>query len=75
MSAQTWEFFCQKKQWDKSSERKKSKKLHRRSLTRNEQLACFYFYREVGLRMHIRDIPENFDQFEQFNRNYEQKHF
>ncbi len=46
-----------------------------RSLTRNEQLACFYFYREVGLRMHIRDIPENFDQFEQFNRNYEQKHF
>jgi len=46
-----------------------------RSLTRNEQLACFYFYRGVGLRMHIRDIPEDFDQFEQFNRNYEQTNF
>ncbi len=46
-----------------------------RSLTRNEQLACFYFYREIGLRMNIRDIPEDFDQFEQFNRNYEQNNF
>lgn len=46
-----------------------------RSLTRNEQLACFYFYREMGHRMYIRDIPESYEEFEQFNRNYEQQNF
>jgi hypothetical protein len=46
-----------------------------RSLKRNEQLACFYFYREMGHRMYIRDIPESYEEFEQFNRNYEEQNF
>jgi len=46
-----------------------------RPLTRNEQLACFFFYREVGHRMNIQEIPDIFEEFEQFNRNYEQKNF
>ncbi|GGU55041.1 oxygenase MpaB family protein [Lentzea flava] len=46
-----------------------------RPLTRNEQLAAFHFYRAVGARMGIRDIPSDFDEFRAFKAAYEQQHF
>src|SRR4051794_33334091 len=32
-----------------------------RPMAANERLALFHFWREVGLRMKIRDIPEDYD--------------
>jgi hypothetical protein len=46
-----------------------------RPLCAHERLAMFHFWRAVGTRMGIRDVPEDFDAFEQFNRHYEQTHF
>ncbi len=46
-----------------------------RALYPNEKLALFYFWREVGVRMRINDIPETFDAFERFSRDYEAKTF
>lgn len=46
-----------------------------RPLVRNERLAWFYFWRAVGLRMGIHDIPENILEFEQFNNHYEAERF
>ncbi|GAB2814806.1 oxygenase MpaB family protein [Lentzea nigeriaca] len=46
-----------------------------RPLTRNEELAAFHFYRAVGSRMGIRDIPADFDVFRAFKSAYEQQHF
>ncbi len=46
-----------------------------RKMTEKEQLGYFYFWREVGKRMGIRDIPTDFGAFEAFNRDYEEKHF
>lgn len=46
-----------------------------RRLCEQERLAYFHFWCEVGRRMNIRDIPEEFDRFEAFNREYERKHF
>ena len=34
----------------------------------------FYFWREVGRRMNIRDLPGDYDAFERFNRDYERGH-
>jgi ER-bound oxygenase mpaB/B'/Rubber oxygenase, catalytic domain len=42
-----------------------------RALTVEERWGWFAFWREVGKRMHIRDIPEDLSAFEQFNRDYE----
>jgi hypothetical protein len=42
-----------------------------RALTGEERWGWFGFWREVGQRMHIRDIPEDLSAFEQFNRDYE----
>ena len=42
-----------------------------RPLTVEERWGWFAFWREVGKRMHIRDIPEDLSAFEQFNRDYE----
>jgi len=42
-----------------------------RALTDEERWGWFAFWREVGKRMHIRDIPEDLSAFEQFNRDYE----
>ena len=41
-----------------------------RPLAANEKQALFQFYREVGRRMNIQDIPEDVEAFEQFNRAY-----
>lgn len=46
-----------------------------RPLSRNEQLAAFHFYRAVGARMGIRDIPADFGAFRAFKEAYEQEHF
>jgi hypothetical protein len=40
-----------------------------------ERLATFNFWREVGRRMAIQDIPGSYDAFEQFNRDFEREHF
>lgn len=46
-----------------------------RKMIEKEQLAAFYFWREVGRRMNIKNIPETYDEFEQYNMAYERKHF
>ncbi len=43
--------------------------------TKKEELATFYFYREVGRRMNIKDIPDDYHQLEQYNIDYERKYF
>jgi hypothetical protein len=40
-----------------------------------EKQAMFQFWREVGVRMGIRDIPQDRSEFERYNRNYERSHF
>jgi hypothetical protein len=46
-----------------------------RRLTDHERLAAFHFYREVGQRMGIRDIPESFVELRQYKVDYEAQHF
>ncbi|MEV0564158.1 oxygenase MpaB family protein [Dactylosporangium sp. NPDC050588] len=46
-----------------------------RPLTEHERLAAFHFYRQVGLRMAIRDIPSDFEEFRAFKRDYEAANF
>ena len=41
----------------------------------NEQLGLYYFWREIGRRMNIKNIPGSYEDFERYNREYEQKHF
>jgi ER-bound oxygenase mpaB/B'/Rubber oxygenase, catalytic domain len=42
-----------------------------RLLCEQERLGYFYFWREVGRRMNIRDMPASYHAFERFNRDYE----
>jgi hypothetical protein len=46
-----------------------------RTLCEQEKLAMFYFWREVGRRMNIKDLPESYTAFEQFNVAYERDHY
>lgn len=46
-----------------------------RPLTPPERLALFYFWRELGQRMGIRSVPEDYDAFERFNIAYERANF
>jgi hypothetical protein len=46
-----------------------------RSMCENERLAYFHFWRAVGHRMNIKDIPRDYSVFEGFNRDYEQRHY
>ena len=46
-----------------------------RQMCEQERLATHYFWREVGKRMGIRDIPETYEDFERFNLEYEAQHF
>jgi hypothetical protein len=41
----------------------------------NEKLAAFHYYRAVGTRMGIRDIPSAYEEFASFKRDYERRHF
>jgi len=40
-----------------------------------EKLACYYFWRTVGERMGIQDIPSSYEAFEAFNQEFEAQHF
>jgi hypothetical protein len=40
-----------------------------------ERLAYFCFWREVGRRMIIKDLPSDYATFEKFNRDYERRHY
>ena len=46
-----------------------------RKLTKDEKLAIFLFFREVGIRMNIKNIPEDYDTFEKFHKDYERDNF
>ena len=46
-----------------------------RSLQENEKQGLFRFYRELGRRMAIEDIPEDINSFELYNIDYERTHF
>lgn len=46
-----------------------------RPMTREEKLGNFYYYRELGKRMGIKDIPNSYEALEQFNIDYERTHF
>lgn len=46
-----------------------------RKLCRNERLGFYYFWRNVGYRMSIRDIPPSYDAFEDWAHAYEERHF
>lgn len=46
-----------------------------RRLTEHETTAAFHFYREVGHRMGIREIPDDFDLLWDFKREYERETF
>ena len=46
-----------------------------RPLIETEKLATFEYWREVGRRMAIRDIPETYGDFERFNEEYERREF
>ncbi|MET1082655.1 MAG: oxygenase MpaB family protein [Burkholderiales bacterium] len=46
-----------------------------RLMCEQERLGFFYFWREVGRRMGIKDIPADFSAFEAYNRDYERQYF
>jgi hypothetical protein len=46
-----------------------------RPLVEQERLATFFFWREVGRRMGIKEIPERYDELERFNVAYERDRF
>lgn len=47
----------------------------RRPLHPHERAAAFHYFREVGKRMGIRDIPTTFEDFRRFKESYEREHF
>lgn len=47
----------------------------RRPPTEHEHLALFHFWRQVGSRMGIRDIPERYETFAAYHRDYEATHY
>ena len=46
-----------------------------RPLSDHERIAAFHFYREVGTRMGIRQIPTGFDAFRAYKSEYETRSF
>lgn len=46
-----------------------------RRMVAQERFGLFHFWREVGRRMNLRDIPSEYDAFERFNRDYERQHY
>jgi hypothetical protein len=46
-----------------------------RPLLEKERLAMFYFWREVGRRMNLKDLPDSYGAFEEFNRAYERTRY
>jgi hypothetical protein len=46
-----------------------------RLMCAQERFAMFYFWREVGQRMNIKDIPAEYEVFDRFNAEYERTNF
>jgi len=46
-----------------------------RKLSRHERLAYYWFWRNVGTRMGIHDIPPSYEAFEAWSRDYERAQF
>lgn len=46
-----------------------------RPFTEAEKLSIFLYYREVGIRMHIQDIPTSLVEFHDFHVAFEEKYF
>jgi hypothetical protein len=46
-----------------------------RLMCEQERQAMFYFWREVGRRMNIKQLPTDYDSFERYNVEYERTHF
>lgn len=46
-----------------------------RPLTDHERLAAFHFYRAVGARMGIKEVPGTYEAFKAFKEAYEAEHF
>ena len=46
-----------------------------RPMMEAERLASFHCWREIGRRMNIKAIPEEYAELERFNEAYERKHF
>lgn len=46
-----------------------------RRMIEQERLAMFYFWREIGKRMHIREIPADYAELERYNLEYEREHY
>lgn len=46
-----------------------------RAMCSQEKLALFYFWREVGRRMNIQNLPVAYEDFERWNIAYEQTHY
>ncbi|MFB2974369.1 oxygenase MpaB family protein [Aerosakkonema sp. BLCC-F183] len=46
-----------------------------RKMCETERLASYYFWREVGERMQIQNIPKTYEEFELYNLNYERENF
>lgn len=47
----------------------------KRGMTPTEVEACFHYYRALGTKMQIRNIPDSYAAFEAFNRDYETRNF
>lgn len=46
-----------------------------RPLLGEEKLAAFWYYRNVGLRLGVKDIPSRYEDFQDFNEQYERTAF
>ncbi len=46
-----------------------------RTPTHHENLANYYFWLEIGKRMGIKDIPDTYEKFEQYNIDYERNNY
>jgi len=46
-----------------------------RKLCEQERLGYYWFWREIGTRMGIRDIPPSYEAFERWSREYERANF
>jgi hypothetical protein len=46
-----------------------------RKALRNEKLAGYYYWRNLGRYMNIKNIPDSYEAFEQFNHQYERANF
>lgn len=46
-----------------------------RPLVEQEKLASYYYWREIGRRMNIKNIPGSYQEYEQFNIEFERSHF